>query len=145
MQTFLPYPSFSESARCLDRVRLGNQRNEARIISRYLNRSDGWGRHPAMKMWRGFSTALAWYGDAIIWEWVSRGYKNSMPLLSDYTVEENVLIPANPVTLPPWLGDEPFHASHRSNLLRKDPDWYSQFNWKETETLGYVWPSTGEI
>lgn len=33
-----------------------------------------------------------------------------------------------------------FHASHRSNLLRKDPVWYSQFNWTEPNNLPYVWP-----
>jgi hypothetical protein len=42
---------------------------------------------------------------------------------------------------PPWLGNESFHASHRSNLLRKDFDYYSQFKWTEPTTLPYIWPS----
>jgi hypothetical protein len=41
---------------------------------------------------------------------------------------------------PPWLGDEAFHASHRSNLLRKNPEWYGQFGWTEPDDLPYVWP-----
>ena len=34
MQTFMPYPDYSESARCLDRQRLGKQRVEAFQILR---------------------------------------------------------------------------------------------------------------
>ncbi|HEY5312264.1 MAG TPA: hypothetical protein VIK18_07080, partial [Pirellulales bacterium] len=43
---------------------------------------------------------------------------------------------------PPWLGSRKFHASHRSNLLRKKPAWYAQFGWKEPDNLPYVWPVT---
>jgi hypothetical protein len=42
--------------------------------------------------------------------------------------------------MPPWWGDPAFHASHRSNLLRKDPVWYGQFGWAEPPDLPYVWP-----
>ena len=42
--------------------------------------------------------------------------------------------------LPPWLGTESLHASHRSNLLRKDPDWYGRFGWTEPPDLPYIWP-----
>lgn len=42
--------------------------------------------------------------------------------------------------MPPWLGDSDFHASHRSNLLRKDPEYYGEFNWTESPDLEYVWP-----
>ena len=34
----------------------------------------------------------------------------------------------------------PVHASHRSNLLRKDATWYEQFDWREGPGLPYVWP-----
>jgi hypothetical protein len=42
---------------------------------------------------------------------------------------------------PPWLGLEIYHASHRSNLLRKDPVWYGKFGWIESPDLPYYWPS----
>lgn len=42
--------------------------------------------------------------------------------------------------MPPWLGDEALHASHRSNLIRKDPEWYGRFGWTEPPDLPYVWP-----
>lgn len=32
------------------------------------------------------------------------------------------------------------HASHRSNLLRKEPEHYTQFGWTEPPDLAYVWP-----
>lgn len=32
------------------------------------------------------------------------------------------------------------HASHRSNLLRKEPEYYTQFGWTEPPDLPYVWP-----
>ena len=40
------------------------------------------------------------------------------------------------------MGDPAFHASHRSNLLRKDPTYYGAFGWAEDATLPYVWPVT---
>jgi hypothetical protein len=46
------------------------------------------------------------------------------------------------VTLPHWLGREDFHASHRSNLIRKDPIWYGQFGWTEPNNIEYIWPTS---
>lgn len=133
MQTFLPYPSFISSAQCLDWRRLGKQRVEARQILRTLQHGGGWANHPAVRMWRGHEGALKLYGDCMIDEWVRRGYRNTMPRLWNYV--------DNAGPYPPWFGDLVFHASHRSNLLRKDPDWYGQFGWTEGPDLPYVWPT----
>lgn len=134
MQTFLPYPDFQKSAACLDWRRLGKQRVEcAQILNTLEGRSAGWHNHPAVAMWRGHEACLAQYMDAVVWEWAMvRRYKN------------NITVPkiAGPVVPPPWLGDEAFHASHRSNLLRKAPEWYGQFGWSESPDLEYVWPKT---
>jgi hypothetical protein len=43
-------------------------------------------------------------------------------------------------TKPNWIGDEKFHASHRSNLLRKDKEFYGKFGWAEPDDLPYFWP-----
>jgi hypothetical protein len=130
MQTFLPYPSFERSARCLDWRRLGKQRLEARQILRALQHgSGGWFNHPAVRMWLGFEPALVSYGNVMIIEWSQRGYHNTMELLTVMGLEQ-----------PPWLGMEKLHASHRSNLLRKDPEWYAQFGWLEGPELPYYWP-----
>jgi len=132
MQTFLPYESFTDSAKCLDFRRLGKQRVEAYQLLKSLRGIGGWSNHPATKMWRGHEKALGVYMNVCIMEWTRRGYKNSMKL---FEVDSIISI-----EYPHWLGDEKFHASHRSNLLRKDPDYYGQFGWTESHDLPYVWP-----
>jgi hypothetical protein len=43
--------------------------------------------------------------------------------------------------LPSWWGDEAVHRSHRSSLLRKDPEHYrSRFEPGLPDDLEYVWP-----
>ena len=133
MQTFLPYSSFRKTMKVLDYRRLGKQRVEAhQILNVLLNRTKtkGWRNHPAVKMWKGYETALQLYFNNCVAEWIVRGYNNNM-ILEDIT---------QPLIYPDWLGDDSFHSTHRSNLLRKDFDYYSQFDWKETPDLDYVWP-----
>ena len=134
MQTFLPYADFARSARVLDYRRLGKQRVEAMQIHKALtDPSYGWQHHPATNMWRGFAPALAHYHNVIIAEWVHRGYNNNMAFLAESM---------NPVEMPPWFGDEDFHLSHRSNLLRKDFKFYCEkFPANTPIDLEYVWPS----
>jgi len=137
LQTFLPYPDFRESARVLDRQRLGKQRLEAYnllTILRGTAKGSGWRTHPATLMWAGHEEALADYGIAICREWIRRGYKDTM--LERF----KALRGTRRARKPSWFGDPAFHAAHRSNLLRKDPEWYSQFGWKEGPDLPYVWP-----
>ena len=141
MQTFLPYPDFIMSAACLDNKRLGKQRVEARQIYNCLKGPNGWRNHPAVKMWHGYDEALSYYHDAIIVEWIGRGFQNSMQILTEKSAEDvSKYIDQKALPMPDWLGDLTFHASHRSNLLRKDHVWYSQFGWAEPDNLPYVWP-----
>ncbi len=131
MQTFLPYPDFEKSAEVLDFRRLGKQRGEALTIIRAIEVGNGWSNHPATKMWMGYTQALKLYHDTVIKEWVDRGYENNMDL---YEVEGTF-------EFPPWLGDERLHRSHRSNLLRKDPEYYGQYGWEVSAGLDYFWPT----
>jgi len=132
MQTFLPVPDFEESARALDRLRLGKQRVEGTQIDNALeDPSNGWHRHPAVQMRCAYRDALRAYTNAMITEWVRRGYRNTIPLFD---------VP-DQYCLPPWFGNEAFHRSHRSNLLRKAPGHYRQFWPDERDDLPYVWPS----
>ena len=137
MQTFLPYPDFAESARVLDDVRLGKQRVEAYQVVRTLDEvTQGWRHHPVVKMWRGHVDALIDYGLAMCLEWVRRGRADTVhDKLLVHRVERGEV-----GGLPPWFGDEALHASHRSNLLRKDPEHYGRFGWTEPSDLPYVWP-----
>lgn len=146
MQTFLPDEDFRLSAKFLDYRRLGKQRVECKQLlgalgfevrdgklwPRPSTAGKGWANHPAAKMWRGYELALAEYQADCIREWCARGFTNTM---------DRIIIPDEvDLVYPPWLGDKAFHASHRSNLLRKDPDWYGRFGWKEPTDLPYVWP-----
>lgn len=136
MQTFLPYPDFDKSARVLDNKRLGKQRVEClQILRTLLGYSDGWKHHPAVKMWRGHEGTLALYGMDVCLEWQRRGYQDSCFEKIDRLFPNGFAAPS-----PPWMGREDFHASHRSNLLRKDPVWYGQWGWTEPRDLPYFWP-----
>lgn len=135
MQTFLPYADFSRSAAVLDRRRLGKQRLEAKQIIQCLEGRDlPWRHHPAVKMWAGYIPLLAEYGQAICMEWRSRGYNDSLTGYFNTRIRLNA-------KRPPWLGLEEFHASHRSNLLRKDPLYYGAYGWQEPADLPYYWPT----
>ena len=129
MQTFLPYSNFKKTAQVLDWRRLGKQRVEAMQIHNTIINNTGWKHHPIVKMWTPYLNALKLYHNIIILEWISRGYNNNMVLYDIYGTPN----------MPHWLGNEAFHSSHRSNLLRKDTEWYSQYNWIEDSTLPYVW------
>ena len=135
MQTFLPVPDFGESARLLDWRRLGKQRVEAWMLFDILSNPDsrwtGWRSHPAVAMWRGYEDALSLYFWSMVEEWKRRGYRSTIELPR----------PSGDVELPPWLGDERLHTSHRSKLLQKAPEWYGQFGWTEEPGQPYWWPS----
>jgi hypothetical protein len=133
MQTFLPYPNFNKTAKCLDCKRLGKQRVEAYQILLTLENDSRWRNHPAVKMWKGYETALATYGLAICDEWIARGYVDN--LRKFFLVRSK-----NTYQLPKFIGLKKFHDSHKSNLLRKKPEYYSTF-WNITDTLEYYWPT----
>ena len=138
MQTFLPYASFTESARVLDYRRLGKQRVEAyQILLTLKNDRKGWSNHPAVLMWKGYEHALVAYTISMCREWLSRGYKDTI-----LTKCSDLLEPVATPTLPGWLGNPTLHASHRSNLLRKDQTFYGKYQWTESSNLPYYWPVT---
>ena len=137
MQTFLPYPDFEQTAYVLDRLRLGKQRVETLQILNTLETGTGWIHHPAVKMWIGYELVLVDYQVAICEEWSRRGYRDTC-LNKTFSIYDRFEMPGTKT--PPWLGNPDFHASHRSNLLRKDYNWYSKFGWSEPNDLPYLWP-----
>ena len=152
MQTFLPSPDFVESARALDDTRLGKQRVEALQIIRALTRPTyGWKHHPATKMWAGYEEALGAYGLVVTEVWCERGRADTCAttIVADLA-EAGFDRPRTQAELaasgelPPWLGDEAFHRSHRSSLLRKDPDHYGPLFPGVPDDLEYVWPGRSD-
>lgn len=151
MQTFLPVDNFEQSARYLDKRRRGKQRVEGLQIINSLRSGPGaaWYNHPATRMWKGYEDCLFKYVGTIIKIWKLNGCKDTIwgkldsmwsgpltfPQLVDYPQDELSKI----ISVPFWLGDEEFHRSHRSNLLRKNKEHYSQY-FNEVNYLPYKWP-----
>jgi len=143
VQTFLPDVDFGETARSLDRQRLGKQRVETLQIMTALLTGGGWVNHPATRMWRGYEPVLLRYQAVICQEWTERGYRDTcwgktLDLALEYGVPPRFDVD------PPWLGDVAFHRSHRSNLIRKNPEHYGAL-WPDVPLdLPYVWPTRGD-
>jgi hypothetical protein len=149
MQTFLPYADFCETARVLDKRRLGKQRVETIQVLRALTVAGyGWRHHPAAKMWAGYEEALVRYGLDICAVWCDLGNADTCAgtLVTDLTRGTGLPVPrvqadlAAAGELPPWLGDTAFHRSHQTALLRKDPSQYRPIFTNVPDDLQYVWP-----
>ncbi len=127
-----------KSLQSLDNKRLGKQRVETyQIISAITQRPKldgtpykGWLNHPCTIMWKKNVPALKLYLNLSIEEWIDRGFKNTM---------EFETISKEEIKLPEWFGNERFHSSHRANLLKKEPDFYSKYGWSENPSDPYVW------
>lgn len=138
MQIFLPYSDIKKSLQCLDNKRLGKQRVETyQIISAITGRPKldgspykGWLNHPCTVMWKNYVSALKMYMNHAITEWIDRGFKNTM---------EYEILSKEEIIIPSFIGNEKFHSSHRANLLKKEPDFYSKYQWSENPQDPYVW------
>ena len=128
MQTFLPYPDFQQSAAALDPARLGKQRVEALQTLRALVIPEyGWQSHPAIRMWMGYVPALTMYGLAMVDEWTKRGFAdNTGANIREFAPQAAHPDYAAKIPMPPWLGDPELHLSHRSNLISKEPRFYTR-------------------
>ena len=153
VQTFLPLADFEATARALDSLRLGKQRVETLQVFRALTRADyGWRSHPVVLMWAGHEEALTTYGLTMCREWRRRGFADTVA--ATITAELRVAAGIEAARsqerlaaareLPPWLGDEALHLSHRSALVRKDPGHYAARFPGVPDDLPYVWPVRSE-
>jgi len=136
VNTFLPWPDHDRSAKALDNKRLGKQRVEAlQILRANLGLTVGWRNHPAAVMWRGHEGYLYLYTNAMCMEWRKRGFVDNVQAQLQELYSKYDLQGWDP---PWWWGHQAFHRSHRSNLKRKDPNFY---NFKVKPTLPYLWPT----
>lgn len=143
MQTFLPYPSFHESASVLDSTRLWKQLLEARQI--FTSLSDptyGWQHHSAVRMWRGYRGALYRYATQIYFECIKREIDAGIEFgkFVALVVDFGIIKHADYNDQPFWLGRPEFHLSHQSNLIRKDLCFYRPLFPGVPNDLPYVWP-----
>jgi hypothetical protein len=137
VNTFLPYGDFNQCAKVLDNKRLGKQRVEAKQILDILtgkSKGKGWINHVVTRMWRGYENALTLYYNTIVQEWIDRGFKNNMPII---TIKGNVVMP--------WFVDNlSINMSHRASLVRKYYAYYApifQNVPKKYMLYSYIWPS----
>jgi hypothetical protein len=144
VQTFLPFPDFAESASALDTARLGKQRVEAlQVLRAIVLPSYGWQTHPAMQMWRGYVPALTRYALAMVDEWTDRDHPDTTrPLITEFAPEAAT---GAALAVPSWLGNEELHLSHRSNLVRKAPEFYAPLFPGVPADLPYVWPGPDPV
>jgi hypothetical protein len=149
VQTFLPYPDFERSARSLDDRRLGKQRVEGIQVLRGLIRPGyGWRHHPAVKMWQGYEEALGRYVLTCCEVWTGRGFADTCAATIVADLREHGIARvrrqaelAADGSLPPWLGNDSFHRSHQSSLVRKDPEHYRAQFPDVPDDLEYIWPT----
>lgn len=136
VNTFIPYADFNKCAKVLDNKRLGKQRVEAKQILNILTdatKTKGWRNHPVVLMWKGYAKALMLYYNAIVLEWIRRGFVNNMPL---YVIRGKVQMP--------WfIGNRSVHLSHQANLIRKNINYAKVFKCVPLEYIKhtYIWPS----
>lgn len=138
MQIFLPLPDIKESLDCLDKKRCWKQAVEAKqILDTITTGRKAWKNHPAVLMVKKYTPFLIkYYNTALI---ISTGKWEVQNKKLEIIYDDRELI------YPPWFGDNRFHKSHRANLLRKDFEYYSKFNWIENNedyvNTPYFWPT----
>lgn len=132
MQTFLPFSDFKRSAEVLDKKRCWKQVVEAKGMLTVLSgiKPSRYTNHAALRQWKGYDNALKLYYNIFL-DHCLKVHKIKTKL--------DFLIVDEPVILPPWIGYEPLHSSHRRRLLEKNIEFYSQFNWEEKPGGGYIW------
>jgi hypothetical protein len=146
VQTFVPYDIHIQTARALDRQRLGKQRVECKqILLALVGDSTGWVNHPATKMWRGSERFLADYAMTMCSEWRSRGYVDN---LGPWFMEVTSRFTLSAMQRPSWWRNHDVHDSHKAQLLRKNREHYqAAFGLTESQVEallnaheGYIWP-----
>ena len=136
MIAWSPYPNFAVSAHVLSATHLGRQLGDCTTMISILSGALPGGTHRydrSLDMWRGKERSLCTYTDAIVRELRRRGYyedlKSPLEDADLWQIPKDWLEQKN--TMPPWVGEESLHASHRATLLSEDMEWYAQMAWME--------------
>lgn len=148
MQTFAPYKNCRESAKCLDKKRAWKQVVEAKQILatngiKVPKRDGGYMKasyvnHPIHNIWKNHLEALMHYHDVFLEECIfNHGINTTSKFMYELGYYENKN--QNEIEFPKLFGYKPFHDSHKSNLLRKNPEFYGKYNWNVSDDLEYIW------
>ena len=153
VNTFLVHADYALSAKFLNSQRLGKQRVEAaQIIDAIVafhagDTKRGWVNHPATRSWVNNLDSLKLYFNAIVSEWVARGFANNYVLYTDVSPD---------VEKPYWVDCPSVHYSHMAQLVQKDNLYYCHASLAdkipaellayfdsmpaEYHNHGYIWP-----
>ena len=133
MNTLLPFPSFN-SIGLLSNADLGVQIYEAaELVHLFQDCPAGWHKNPAVLQWYGYLEALKDYYNNCILHWANRGFNQDRKRLETdlrYSTK-----------LPPWVGDPRIHAFHRATLLKRNPNFYSRYAWKDRLDIAEIYPN----
>lgn len=142
MITFCPVPDENAIAKLLDDKRLNAQRTESGAILKWLRDPGRYARFQSAGfcvMWVYNLEALAVYYNAMLREWLRRGFS-----VDRSKFEESVLGRENEVEFPGWWRDTRVHSNHRIALLTKLPEHYGKLGWTEQPApdgdYNYIWP-----
>lgn len=146
MQTFLPYPSFTQSAHVLDKKRGWKQVVEtAQIINVLEGKKTAWINHPAVKMWVGYENALKLYFNDFLYVTQYKHNINTKYKTFDLEIVQDEKHPwmfSPKPEMPWWIGDVNFHRGMRARLIEKDRNFYLPL-FPEDEGFNdgkYFWP-----
>lgn len=143
MILYLPYEDFHLSAKAMDFRTLTLQRFEAWRLLHMLKTRVPYGmeKHPTLLMWEDYPSWLAAYGMAICSEWSSQADRETeLTELFRTHIEVTDLTD----TYPLWLGDSLLHLSHRSNMIKLNPEHYLKLWPGIVEGLPLAWPAETE-
>lgn len=151
MRTHHPFPTFEETAKCLDPSRLHAQSLVVLSLMRSFTEQydynakkgeHGFSEHLVAKYWKGCELALCRYGLALCTEFLARADDN-ISATTFATRRENVnrwkqLIAELedrdfPDDMPPFTGEPEFHSAFRSLLLFEDIRAATFSKWKRGE------------
>jgi len=145
MQTFLPYPSYSQTAMCLDNKRLIKQILEAVQIFNVIKNplAKGWQKHPAVNQWRNHPGQLMSYAVCMCHEYTNRFNK-----IHKYDAQiKNYLMNNMIGPSPKFRFNVNYLDNHKAILLGKDFSYYKYY-WpnihpaiKTNGKWPYIWPS----
>lgn len=89
----------------------------------------GYVYHPIIPMWFHHIPALLYYIKVHVDEFTHRGGSNRVNIPLDGVI-----------VYPPWCSDADFLIRHRSNLIRKSPEWYTPIFPGIVGGMSYFWP-----
>lgn len=154
IQTWLPLPSFKDSAEALSDTDLSKQVADALRVIEHLHQipmsetklaDQYWKMEPLVpispaNMWQGCEMQLCEYAiemaeEASIRQGQKNQYMDALHEHLDWSTGEDSYMGK-----PSWFGNLEFHLSHQAALVRKDPEFYGKI-FSADDSLMLMWPT----